>query len=31
LQWIELRENGQQVPSQIEQPINEKLTMPPSF
>lgn len=31
LQWIELRENGQQVPSQVEQPINEKLTMPPSF
>jgi membrane-bound lytic murein transglycosylase F len=31
LEWIEIRENGEQVPSQIEPPANNELTLPPSF
>jgi membrane-bound lytic murein transglycosylase F len=31
LEWMEIRENGEEVPSQIDQPVDEELSMPPSF
>ncbi len=31
LDWMEIRENGEEVPSQIEQPVDKELAMPPSF
>jgi membrane-bound lytic murein transglycosylase F len=31
LEWMEIRENGEVVPSQIDQPVDEELTLPPSL
>jgi membrane-bound lytic murein transglycosylase F len=31
LEWMDIRENGEEVPSQIDQLVDEELSMPPSF
>ncbi len=31
LEWMDIRQNGEEVPSQVDQPVDEELMMPPSF